>query len=308
MDNTNVKFNELKVDKEDSSVMYNDEFHKYWTKKTNQACISATTLIHKFGTFDPVFWSAYKTLESLVTEDEFKTIKPILLDAKSFRDEHYESFNITKETFEEKKAEILKEWDRKRDESCIRGTAIHKQMEDGHLDGKTAELQYLNLGGSFRTDITNNLKPGEQGVYPELLLSRVSNDGELRVAGQADLIIVDGYDVYILDYKTGKKMDTKSYFDRKLKRSSKMKYPLNNLDDCNFMHYSMQLSLYAWMIQKANPLFNIKMLLLIHIDHDGNVKNYECDYLKADVERMLGYYKTQIKNEEFKKSREKIVF
>ena len=109
-------------------------------------------------------------------------------------------------------------------------------------------------------------------------------------------------------HNTGKKMDTKSYFDRKLKRSSKMKYPLNNLDDCNFMHYSMQLSLYAWMIQKANPLFNIKMLLLIHIDHDGNVKNYECDYLKADVERMLGYYKTQIKNEEFKKSREKIVF
>jgi len=303
-----IDYDKLTIDKEDNSVFYNDEVHKYWTKDTKQNCISVTTLIHQFGTFDPVFWSAYKTLESLVSEDEFKSIKPTLLDRKKFEKEYYQSFGIEDETFEEAKSLILKEWDRKRDESCVRGTAIHKKMEEGHLSGDTQELQYLKLGGSFKTNTTNKIKMGEQNVYPELLLSNISDDKKLRIAGQADLIIIDGKDVYILDYKTGKKMDTKSFFDKKLKRSSKMKYPLNNLDDCNFMHYSMQLSTYAWMIKQIDPSYNIKMLLLIHIDHDGNVVNYECDYLEAEVGRMLTFYKKQIENEEFNKSFEKRVF
>lgn len=309
MTNDNViDYDNLKIDKEDDNVFYNDEIHKYWTKNDKQNCISATTLVHEFTTFDSDFWSSYKTLEFLLSEDEFKEIKPTLLDKKIFKSEFYKGYGINDNQFENKRSEILKEWDRKRDESCIRGTAIHKQMENGHLKGNTKELQYLNLGGTFKTDISNKIKIGEQGVYPELLLSRISDDGKLRVAGQADLIIIDGFDVYILDYKTGKKMDTKSYFDNKSKKSQKLKYPLNNLDDCNFIHYSLQLSLYAWMIQKIDPRFNIKMLLLIHIDHDNNVNNYECQYLKTDIERMLGYYKTKIENEEFNRSRKKMVF
>lgn len=309
MNNENVyDYDNLKIDKENTSVFYNDEIHKYWTKDSKKNCISVTTLIHSFGTFDPIFWSAYKTLESLISEEDFKTVKPHLLNSKFFKNEYYELFGISKEVFEEKKNEIVKEWDRKRDESCIRGTTIHKKLEEGHLSGDTKELQYLQLGGTFITDVTNKVKPGEQGVYPELLLSRISDDGKLRIAGQADLIIIDGFDVYILDYKTGKKMDTKSYVDRKSKKSQKMKYPLNNLDDCNFMHYSLQLSVYAWMLQKIDPRFVIKKLILIHIDHDNCVTNYECEYLKKDVERMLGYYKNQLENEEFKESRKKMVF
>lgn len=194
---------------------------------------------------------------------------------------------------------------RKRETSCIRGTAIHREHELQHLAGKTKELQHLGLGGNFKSILNNTLEPG-QGVYPELLLSRISDDGKLRLAGQADLVIVDGYDVYILDYKTNRKIDTKAYFDRKVKKHSTMLYPLNNIQDSNFWHYSLQLSTYAWMIQKINPKFNIKSLILLHYDHDGNNTDYECEYLKSDVERMLGFYKKQIEHEEFKNSRAKI--
>lgn len=48
--------------------------------------------------------------------------------------------------------------------------------------------------------------------------------------------------------------------------------------------------------------------MLIHYDHDGGCTNYECDYLKGDVEKMLAYHKKQIEHEEFKKSRQKIIF
>ena len=48
--------------------------------------------------------------------------------------------------------------------------------------------------------------------------------------------------------------------------------------------------------------------MLIHYDHSGGETNYECEYLKNDVEKMLAFYKKQIEHEEFKKSRTKIEF
>jgi hypothetical protein len=301
-------FNGLEIDKENSIVSYNDKLHKYWIKGSDQTCISVTTLIHKFSTFDEDFWSSYKALESLAEEEKFKNIKPDLLNNKVFNNRYLDMTGVREEDFFERKQEILNEWTEKREASCIRGTAIHRQHELEHLAGRTKELSHLGLSGKFSTNTTNILEYGTQKVYPELLLSYISPDNKLRLAGQADLVIIDGFDVWILDYKTNKKIDLKSYFDRKTRKHSTMKYPLNNIQDTNFWHYSLQLSTYAWMIQKNNPDFNIKGLILIHYDHDDNCTTYECEYLKQDVERMLGYYKNQIEYDEFKKSREKILF
>lgn len=259
--------------------------------------------------FDEAFWSAYKTLEKVLDGDTFKTIKSDLTKTKllSTITKYVEEYEIDKDYFEEQRQELLKEWEEKRETSCVRGTAIHKEQELRHLAGNTKELQHLKLGGKFNTNINNILEPGK-GVYPELLLSYVSKDGLLRVAGQADLVIVDDYDVYILDYKTNKSIDKKSFYDIRARKSAKMKYPLNNIDDCNFMHYTLQLSTYAWMIQQINPLFNIKLLMLIHYDHDGGVTTYECDYIEEDVKRMLAFHKKEVSYKEYKKKNEKIVF
>lgn len=309
MSNENViNLSELQIDKENSSVSYNEENHKYWTRDAFQECISVTTLIHQFSTFDEDFWSSYKALEALVSENDFKGVKMDLLNTKRFSLEYLKQLNISEDFFNEKKSEILKEWARKRDESCARGTAIHKFHELEHLSGRTQELQKLSLGGNFVTKTTNKIELGKQGVYPEILLSRISPDGKLRIAGQADLVIVDGNDVYVQDYKTNKSIDQKSYFDRKTKKSQMMKYPLNNIQDSNFWHYSLQLSTYAWMIEKEYPEVNIKSLTLIHYDHEGGCTFYDCKYLKEDVERMLLFYRKQVEYNEFKKSREKVIF
>lgn len=302
-----INFNELQVDKTNEVVEYNDKLHKYWVKNTGQACISVTTLIGQYTVFDAAFWSAYKALESLASEEAFLGIKSDLLDKKSFNLRYLDMTNVNEDDFNERQREVLAEWDAKREESCIRGTKLHKELEMGHLSGETKEIQKLGLGGKFMTNTTNKIEYGSQKVYPEILLSRVSPDGQLRIAGQADLVVVDGTDVHILDYKTSKKIDKKSYYDKKKKKSQMMKYPLNNIEDTNFWHYSLQLSTYAWMIEKMDPRFNIKSLTIIHYDHDGGVSYHECEYLKNDVERMLADYKRKIKHAEFKKSRERIL-
>ena len=74
-----------------------------------------------------------------------------------------------------------------------------------------------------------------------------------------------------------------------------MKFPLDNIQDCNFYHYTLQLSLYAYLLQKINPKFKIKDLMIVHFDHDGNEFEYHCDYLKEDVARMLLHYRRDVK-------------
>lgn len=101
---------------------------------------------------------------------------------------------------------------------------------------------------------------------------------------------VAGYSC-IVTHNTNKEIKTKGTYNVATKGTYNMKYPLNNLPDINFYHYTLQLSTYAWMLQKINPNFVIKDLIINHYDHNGNNTIYHCDYLKSDVEKMLLHYK-----------------
>ena len=109
-------------------------------------------------------------------------------------------------------------------------------------------------------------------------------------------------DKMIVTHNTNKKIETKSFFNNKTKTSVKMKFPLNNLDDVNYWHYALQLSTYAWMIQKLNPEFEIEDLVLVHFDHSDNMTVYHLPYLKTEVIKMLNHFK---KESSIKASRDK---
>lgn len=302
-------FNDLHVDKENANVFYNDEEHVYWTKKTNKKCVSATTLINMFTTFDREFWGRYKALEALVSSEQFMTVKKRLLDTKKFKDEYLKELDVSEESFKIKLEEIYEEWRIENKKSTDRGTAIHKIYEDKILGNDYSELKSFNVP-TFEKHILKTDNLIQEGYYtvPELLISWSSQDDVLNIAGQADLVIITGNKFQIMDYKTNKKIEQKSFFDRNKRSSQKMLYPLNNLDDVNFWHYTLQMSLYAWMIRRNNPNLELDGLYLLHHDHADNKTVYECEYLEKEVERMLKYYKKKLLHKEFKKSREKIIF
>ena len=100
-------------------------------------------------------------------------------------------------------------------------------------------------------------------------------------------------DKFIVTHNTNKKIDTKSFFDGRTKSTIKMKFPLNNLDDCNYYHYCLQLSTYAYIIESYNPDFSIEDLVLVHFDHNDNMTVYHLPYLRKEVERMLSYYEKE---------------
>ena len=303
----------MKIDKSNGNVKYNDEEHLYWDD--NGKFISVTTLIGKFcQPFDSDYWSSYKAIERVLDKETFKIAKKDLQNNVNV-DKIIEAFDIDIEKFNSAKQDILDEWQKKNIEACERGTKIHADLEHSFTKKKETDMKKYGLGGKFLINTNDTLNKSnlelldiDKGVFPEYLLYRTSDDNKFRLAGQIDLLIKDGNDIYIRDYKTNSKIDEKSYYNPRTKKYQMMNYPLNNLMDCNKVHYALQLSTYAWMLQKINPQFNIKQLMLIHYDHDGNVTEIPVDYLKDDVIRMCKWYKKQLLTEETKNKRKPIEF
>ena len=300
----------MKIDKQNGNIAFSEDSHSYWDVTDNAKYISVTTLIHSFTQpFDKEFWSAYKALEKLLPKDSWAIEKKSLLNTKKFNKELLSVYNISELDFNKTQQDILDVWDEENRKSCERGTKIHLDIENSFYNKpKDISLQKFGIGGKFECKKDYSELDLEYGVYPEYLISRTSEDGILRLAGQVDLIIKSGNDIYIVDHKTNKKIDLKGGFNTTTRSTAKMQYPLNTLDDCNYNHYQLQLSTYAWMLQKINPNFVIKGLILNHYDHNGNNTLYHCNYLKKEVERMLAFYKKSLIKEQQQNKRKRIEY
>ena len=284
------------ITKQNGNIAFIEETHKYFDVTNPDAVFtSVTTMIHEYTQpFDKDFWSSYKALEKLLPKDAWNIEKKSLLNTKKFDKVLLELHSITENDFNREQQAILDEWDNENRKSCERGTKIHADLENSFYTAKKdISLSKFEIGGKFECRKDYSDLDIENGVYPEYLISRVSEDGKLRIAGQIDLLVKKGNNIIIADWKTNKKIETKSFYNSKTKSSVKMKFPLNNLDDVNYWHYTLQLSTYAWMIQKLNPEFVIEDLVLVHFDHSDNMTVYHLPYLKEEVIKMLNHFKKE---------------
>ena len=303
--------NDFEITKQNGNIAFEEKAHRYWdVTDPSKKFTSVTTIIEKFGQpFDKEFWSAYKALEKLLSADAWKIEKPSLLKSKKFDKSLLELHDISENDFNREQQAILDSWDEENRKSCERGTKIHADFENSfYKKKKNIDISKFQIGGKFecRKDYTEKEK--KNAVYPEYLIHRVSPDGKLCIAGQIDLLVKKGNNIIVGDYKTNKEIKMKSFFDSKTKSSVKMKFPLNNLDDTNYWHYCLQLSTYAWMLQKLNPDFVIEDLVMIHIDHKDKMTIYHLPYLKNEVEKMLAFYKKQVQLDENARKRKRIEY
>ena len=293
------------ITKQNGNIAFIEETHKYFdVTDPNAVFTSVTTIIHSYTQpYDKDFWSAYKALEKLIPKDAWIIEKKSLLNSKKFDQVLLDLYNIPLNDFNREQQQILDAWDEENRKSCERGTKIHADLENSfYTKKKDIDISRFEIGGKFICDKNRTSLDLENGIYPEYLIYRISEDGKLKIAGQIDLLVKKGNKIIIGDFKTNKKIETKSFFNQKTKQSVKMKFPLNNLDDVNYWHYCLQLSTYAWMIQKQNPEFEIEDLVMIHFDHQDNMTVYHLPYLKNEVIKMLNHFK---KESSLKASRDK---
>lgn len=208
--------------------------------------------------------------------------------------------------------EIIKVWKGETNRAVNLGSWYHDQRETELLMCNTIERSGLKLpiinpleqdGVKIAPDQT--LAPG---IYPEHLVYLKS----AGVCGQADRVEVlqDTIDLY--DYKTNKEIKTEGFtsWDGV---TQKMLGPLKHLDDCNFNHYALQLSVYMYVMLKHNHNLKPGKIQIHHIvfeksgqDEFGypiaaldpvgdpivkQVVPYDLPYMKKEVQDMLKYIK-----------------
>lgn len=199
----------MEIDKLNGTVAFNDKRHVYWDINTNNRFTSVTTLIEKFAQpFDKNFWSGYKALEKLLPADAWKIERKSLLNTHKIPKELLNTYDIKELDFNKAQQSILDEWDKTNKESCERGTKIHADLEHSmYKMGANVTLKKFGVGGKFVCDKGRTALDLENGVYPEYLISRTSPDNMLRIAGQIDLLVKKGKEIWILDWK-GLPLDT----------------------------------------------------------------------------------------------------
>lgn len=189
--------------------------------------------------------------------------------------------------------EIKKEWQEIKEKSLVKGTKYHKEYEENLLKNKKVHpANYIN-----NIKHSHDLNTLPKGVHPELILYNL----RYRITGTADIVeIHDDKSFDLSDHKTNRKLEFTGFkkFDPIFKDrvAVKMKPPLQHLDDCNGMHYTMQLSLYAWMLEqfgyKCNSL-TIHHVVFDENDEPCNIIDYPIEYLKKEVTNFLNWYKNK---------------
>lgn len=160
---------------------------------------------------------------------------------------------------------ILEIWDNEANRATTLGTYYHNQREVDLCSLISIEREGSTIPIVPPVPELNGLKQApiqklDEGIYPEHMVYLRS----AGICGQSDLVEVVSDHVNITDYKTNKEIKTESYVNWE-GISDKMLNPLNHLDDCNFYHYAIQLSIYMYIILKHNPKLKAGKMVIHHV-------------------------------------------
>ena len=168
---------------------------------------------------------------------------------------------------------ILEIWDNEANRATTLGTYYHNQREADLCSFASIERDGITVPVITPVEEIDGLKQApsqrlDPGVYPEHMVFLKS----AGICGQSDLVeVVNGY-VNITDYKTNKEIKTESFKDWE-GISEKLLMPVNNLDDCNFNHYALQLSIYMYIILKHNPKLQPGKMYIHHVIFEEESKD-----------------------------------
>ena len=167
--------------------------------------------------------------------------------------------------------ELKAEWQRKADISATTGTLFHKYMEE-NLAGKT----YCPAMNRINSDILIEVIERYERLVPlanEFIKSARNNLIPFKseftvgfgtaVAGQVDEIFFNKdtkkFDIY--DWKTNKIINCWNKWHKR------MLGPFKDLDECELNSYSLQLSIYKWLLEKQG--FKIDKLNLVWFNENN---------------------------------------
>ena len=236
-----------------NDVVFTEKGHTYTVG--GQEAISVTTFIGQFKeTFERDFWAARSA----------------------------EKENV-------KLQDILDKWDSISLRACNKGSKFHAFAEN-YINNKIL----TNVTYDFDIDMKayDKIESYFLEFYEESKENLIPIRSELCV-GSRDLGICGMVDqlyysntlkgLVIFDWKTNKRMNYKSRYQKK------MLGPVSHLDECEFSTYSLQLSLYRYIIEYETNL-RIKDCFIVWFNEKNDTyKLIKCEDYRKEIIDMLNY-------------------
>ena len=248
----------------DNHITFVEKTHKYFVNGSCEGNISCTGFIHEFfGHFDG---------KAILTKMRRNPTK--------WAQSKY--FGKTDE-------EIMKEWSDSGKAASEAGTAMHLAIEQflhgapEQIDPQiltTPEWRYFLR---FWKDCGPDLEPyrSEWEVFTDSI-GDSPNERKIKLCGSIDMVFrrkSDGKFV-IYDWKRSKEIKAENPFGSGLA-------PLDHLPDTNYWHYTMQLNVYKWILEKY---YNIEVgdlyIVILHPDN-SSYRRMRLNIMEDDVESMI---------------------
>lgn len=307
-------------------ILFDEALHKY-TDECGNVYTSATQLIGKYEKeFNHRYWCMYTALKRsgyfLVPDNNEQYIT---INRRKF---HIDDLYNGKVYISTSIENITTEWKEKNRISCERGTGIHNFIEDRiniltgnqenlNINFNTIVLNPIITRTKFAckrqihslSDLDDTLKDKFPIVFRkvmDLLSTGWKIFAELRIyhpdfliAGTIDLVAFDGKGNFvILDWKTNKKeLHFRAGYYKKVNgietniwipKQEYFKYPIDNIEQCKGEGYTLQLSLYAHILECWG--FKCKGLAIIHMMPNTPEKFIKIKYRKNEVDYMMKHH------------------
>lgn len=192
--------------------------------------------------------------------------------------------------------EVLNEWKRKGEYSCLKGTAIHEWLQDNYANReykfdlsqleeypeyyKIEDIEHLK---QMAIDFINDYKNRYILIGDEILCGIPDFD----IASAIDLLFYDtvNNEVVLADIKTNTDLkgwkNTPSYV-------KKMLQPLEDIKDITLEHYKIQLSIYRYFLEEyAHIPISDNMFIVYLSEKEKSYNIIQIPYLKNEVEKIL---------------------
>ncbi len=233
----------------DEKLRFDEKSHTYSFENTK--LISSTTLIHKL--FRP--FNADEIIHDMQTS-EFWT-----------RNKYYP---MTKE-------QIKSLWSKNSEEAMIQGTKLHADIESylnyEVISNESKEFQYFL---NFMKDTKFVPFRTEWKIFDE----------DFKIAGTIDACSQDeNGELSLFDWKRSKEIKRSSEYKKKYS----IKDYLKHLEDVNFNHYSLQLNLYKYMLEKKyNKKVKDMYLVVFHPQSiSQNYQIYQVPIMEQEIHNLM---------------------
>jgi len=252
----------------DHHISFDHDSHTYYVNGCKEGYVSVTELTDKF--FEP--FDGPRIAKKMINRSDFNT---------SPRYAKYRKFMVGDRPEHEVVSDILRSWEDNKNHQAALGSQLHRYIELDINNEAQEEEDIIPEENKERQQYHRYAKKKKaEGFVPYRTEWRLW-DEQLKLAGTVDMVYKHSHTglFHMVDWKRSKQINTFSF-----------KFglgPCSSLEDCNYSHYSLQLNIYKYLLEKNYGLEIEDMSIAVFHPDNEDFLEFKISNLQHIVQDMM---------------------